>query len=229
MGKAGRVLHLQPLDNISIRLERLTDNAYFELHRRSLAIHEDLGFYLFSPMWRSLERLSFGQVYVALKALTGASGKWYDDWKGSFSFPFKLDVTKGNCTFNYLLNIRNFRSHIEFSLRKVVDARDPRLKDHLLHQPFADEFSQDEINSFIAYFYSFLTGYLEVRLPVMKVDPFVQKAQSNHILFGYYDGQFFEQEIDSSEEFNAEFKYYRDRIEGVPDSQSHAVNHAEQT
>ena len=58
----------------------------------------------------------------------------------------------------YLLEIHNCRGSVYFSIRKIVAADDLRLKEWRYYQPFADEFSREEINYFRTYFNGYLEG-----------------------------------------------------------------------
>ena len=135
---------------------------------------------------------------MALKRLFGESGNYYDDWKGSFSFPFLIYLQKEE-EFGYLMNIYNIKSSIEFKIAKLIHADDKRLERDILHNPF-EEFPREEINYLIDYFVGFLTGYFKsVR---DRYDEFFFKTvKSNLILFGYRDGCFFDNQYENEEEF----------------------------
>jgi hypothetical protein len=94
---------------VACHLIRLADGELWELLRRSLATKDDsLAVYwmLYGPS-ASL-RLSQPAAYLALKHLSGESGRWFDNYKCSFSFPFALDVAREGRTFPYLLEVRNY-------------------------------------------------------------------------------------------------------------------------
>ena len=80
-------------------------------------------------------RLSQPAANLTLKHLSGESGRWLDDFQVSFSFPFALNVERDGQTFPYLVEVRNYRGGLEFPLRRVVDADDSRLAEHLVHEP----------------------------------------------------------------------------------------------
>ncbi len=74
--------------------------------------------------------------------------------------------------------------------------------DHqILREPFEFEFSRQEINYFISCFY----GYLEGCFPGIKLfipsEQFFKKIDSNHILYGYKDDQYFEEQYQSQEAY----------------------------
>jgi hypothetical protein len=195
------------------RLTRLDDGEFIDLLRRSLAIEEDYWFHirLYLDLERQGERLNFAEVYLTLRELTGESGTYLDPWKCSFSFPFALEVRRGERSHKYLLEVRNQRDSLYFPLRKIVDPEDKRLKEHLIHPPFADEFSREEINRFVAYLYGYLMGRWGVfrRRPLK---PFLRKAASNLLVFGYCGGSTFEEQYQSEEAYDAACQRYEERI-----------------
>jgi hypothetical protein len=146
--------------------------------------------------------LGLPQLYAGLTALTGPSGDLYDDWKGAFSFPFKLTVRRGEREHRYLLNLMNYRSMVEPILYRVQQQGESYSRD-TYHAPFEDELSSDDIVFVIDFIRGFVAGYLQT-MPRWTV-PFVKKVQSNFILFGYdpTSGEFFEQEYDEAEAYEA--------------------------
>ena len=103
---------------------------------------------------------SFSKMYATLKEIFGESGKGYDDWKGSFSFPFLIHFKKEEQEFSYLINIHNIRSSIEFKLAKLICADDESFERGVFHHPFQD-FPREEIKYFTNYLVGFLAGYFE--------------------------------------------------------------------
>jgi hypothetical protein len=201
-----KLFHLKGFD---VSLVRLTDLQYYKLGRRSIAIFDD-GYFMMK-LARSARRdgggLDFPRVYFILKLVYGRSGYAYDDWKGSFAFPFAIDVIKGDHVFPYLLKIHNHRSILEFSIRKVVG--DKSQADGIYHHPFTEEFSREEINYFLAFFYGYLEGRLEVALENgARMTKFIHKVDSNLILYGCRQGQFFEEQYDDEDEFEAVYRRY---------------------
>ncbi|WP_207687077.1 hypothetical protein [Desulfonema limicola] len=151
------------IENISIdvktkkniyKLIRLNDQQYYQLHKSSIAIFEDYGHMMSLYADKDILYSSFSKMFTALKLLFGESGKYYDDWKGSFSFPF-LILNKDKEEIAYLMNIYNIRSSIEFGMRKLIKSADDTLERDIIHKPFED-FPREEIN----YFINFFVGYL---------------------------------------------------------------------
>ncbi|QTA89027.1 hypothetical protein [Desulfonema magnum] len=181
------------------KLIRLSDEQYYQLRKNSVPIFEDYGHLISLFMDEDIIYSSFSKMYVSLKALFGESGKYYDDWKGSFSFPFLIHFYKGEEEFGYLINLMNIRSSMEFNLVKLIPADDDRFDRSVLHNPF-EEFPREEINYFINYFVGFLTGFFKTTADQYD-ECFFKTAESNLILFGYNDGDFFDDQYDNEEEF----------------------------
>lgn len=203
------------LKTFQCSLLRLDDHTYRRLRRYGVPISENTALYweLEFPLRRDPrredERLSLPKAYVALKTLFGASGDDFDDWKGSFVFPFFLKVTKGDQSFAYLLNMHDHRCNIEFDIYKLTPPEagyDPRL----YHEPFADEFSRNEIDYFITYFYGYLVGFFSA-IKEQYDEPFFKQVDSESALYGYQDGQFFEEQYHVPEEYEAAVKAHAAR------------------
>jgi len=190
---------------IPYQLTRLSDVEYRKLRQNSLAIAEDYSLlYSFYKGWEhSCRELGLAPVYVTLKELCGESGQLFDEWKGSFSFPFLFEQTKEQRSLSYLVNIYNYRSTIEFSIRKIIDPDDDRYDRAVIHQPFEDEFSREEINNLIKWLNLYIRAFFKRKIKDTYDVPFFKKVDSNLIVFGYKDGEFFEDHYDSPEEYKA--------------------------
>ncbi|QEP43484.1 hypothetical protein D5085_10305 [Ectothiorhodospiraceae bacterium BW-2] len=146
-----------PIKNTSINIEakeivyklvRLNDEQFYLLHKNSIPIFENYTHLMYLSTDKDIIFSSFSKMYITLKDLFGESGKHYDDWKGSFSFPFLIYFRKEEKEFGYIMNIHNIRSSIEFNIAKLIHADNENLERHILHNPF-DEFPREEITYFI--------------------------------------------------------------------------------
>jgi hypothetical protein len=202
-----------PVKNVSMdiktkeriyKLIRLNDEQFYLLYKNSISISEDYKHLMSLSIDEDTIYSSFSKMYMTLNELFGESGNHYDDWKGSFSFPFLINFQKEE-EFGYLMNLYNIRSSIEFKIAKLIHEDDERFERDILHNPF-EEFPREEINYFINYFVGFLTGYFNsVR---DRYDEFFFKTvKSNLILFGYKDGCFFDNQYENEEEFFKAIQY----------------------
>jgi hypothetical protein len=197
-----------PVKNVSIdiktkertyKLIRLNDEQFYLLYKNSISISEDYKHLMSLSIDEDIIYSSFSKMYMALKGLFGESGNHYDDWKGSFSFPFLICFQKDE-EFGYLMNLYNIRSSIEFKIAKLIHVDDERFERDILHNPF-EEFPREEINYFINYFVGFLTGYFQ-SVSDQYDEVFLKTVRSNLILFGYKDGCFFDSQYENEEEFH---------------------------
>lgn len=198
------------LNDIEYQLWRLDDYEYTTLRKNSIPIKEDYMLYmqLYSPYRRSEDKLSLAKSFVILTWLLGESSDYYDDWKGSFYFPLLLVIKKETGNLFYLLKIYDHRGLLNYSLYKISDNE---LKDHksdILHEPFESEFSRHEINSFWSYFYGYLIGLSQTMKLFISPLPFMKRIDSNHIVYGYKDNQYFEEQYNSEEEYHTAILSY---------------------
>jgi hypothetical protein len=185
------------------RLVRINDQLYYEVCENSVAIMEDHGHYL--DIWlaerRSADGLNLAETYVALKLLLGESGNSFDDWKCSFSFPCLLQIKKPHGEFAYAVHIYDMKGGLELYFRKLLEPDDKRFDRMVMQQPFADEFSREEINQFITFFYGYLSGFFS-EVKKNYDEWFYKTIQAQGIIYGYQQGRFFAHSYDSEEEYD---------------------------
>jgi len=195
-----------PIQNVSIDVEtddnqytiiRLNDEQFHKLSQSRLSISDDYWHLMHLADQENLIYYSFPKMYVAMKLLFGESGEHYDDWKGSFSFPFLISFQKNGLEYEYLMNVYNFRKSIEFRVMKLIPASEKSFDRTVEHKPF-DEFPKTEINNVISYFVGYLTGAFEI-LSLRYDTPFFKVVESENIIFGYKEGCFFEEYYDEDE------------------------------
>jgi hypothetical protein len=203
------------MDGLRCQLVRLSDRRYRELRARSIPIEED-DFYLLRFMFELENRgalLQLGQVYAALRELFGESSEYFDDWKGSFCFPFSLSIRRASGTFHYLFDIHDWKAWVEFGFRKVIEGDRAGIDRSVIRKPFEDEFSKDEMNRFVTHVYGYLQGYCETVFLERGPEPFLREVQAKRGLYGYCNGRFFEQGYPSDSECREAREAYRQMIE----------------
>jgi hypothetical protein len=76
--------------------------------------------------------------------------------------------------------------------------------DHqMAREPFELEFSRQEINYFISYFSGYIEGHFHSRKSVIPSEQFFRTIGSNHIIYGYKDGKYFEECYESQSAYQA--------------------------
>ncbi len=206
-------------------LTRISDNAYLQLAECSYPLTGQHSFRLYYGRAPE-DRLNLAQYYAGMRCLFGKPGNLYDDWKGSFSFTFKVDVFRNGQVHDYLLHIMHIRSYIEFGFRKIVanpKSHSP-LELNTYHAPLDDEFSGADMETVEHFVYGFLQGYLQItqQQAALKIPEFVLLSESNSIVFGYINGQFFERHIEQKDTFEAEEE---DAFEAEKNVYQHLISH----
>lgn len=193
-------------DGKTYRLIRLNDNQFFQLYENSLSIAEDYIHLMYLYRDGKIIFSSFSRLYFALESLFGPSGKFFDDYKGSFSFP--LFICFENPETAYILNVYNVRTSMSFKIAKLIHSSDNRFDRNIIHQPFPD-FPRQEINHLIDYMAGFLSGYFESRSKYEN-QTFFGTVQSNLIVFGCRDNQYFDDEYESQDEYDSAVRELQD-------------------
>jgi hypothetical protein len=194
---------------------RRCDDAFFRrAWLRSVPIEPE---YL-SPSFSLLPRTTLGlpQLYATLTQLFGRSGKLYDDWKGAFAFPFKLTVERNSNQHKYLLKLTNYKAEVEHSILRVLQPGESLNRD-VYYKPFDAELTRADMDSLVDYLYRSLEGYFQT-MPRWDT-PFLKHVRSNLIVFGYNKrlGDFFEEEYESFEPYEASLATWRAEIGPEPE------------
>jgi len=158
------------------KLERLNDERYYSLRKNCILIDEDYLHLLSLSRDKDVIFSSFSKMFIALKELFGDSGKYYDDWKGSFSFPFIISFKKSEEEFRYIMNIYNIRSSIEFNIAKLIQADDERFERDVIHEPF-EEFPRRKSTILLITWSDFLQDILNPLASVMMNSSFIPCKQ----------------------------------------------------
>ncbi len=188
-------------------LYRLNDEEYYELSKLSLSIQFD-GLYLMrleQYFANKKEALNLAQINVILTTIAGKTSRFYDNWKGSFCFPFALKIEKNNIILdNYTIIVSDWRGNLEFRFERLLTDNEIKqgLKRDIFRKPFADEFSEQEIKELIMYLYNYFIGYFESIQKIFTWKNFFKRIDSNIILYGYQDGEFWEEDYQDQDDYN---------------------------
>jgi hypothetical protein len=144
------------------------------------------------------EPLLLPKLYAALTCLTGPGTNEFDDYKGSYSFTFRLNVQKNKNTSDYFLNILHYRSYIDFHIYQMVP-KTSQVDTFMLHTADCELFSESDIHFFCQFFCNYALGYLEGYRYIPK--PFVKSSNSNLLLFGYFQDEYFFFSYDDQDEY----------------------------
>ncbi|MGB8701161.1 MAG: hypothetical protein WCD18_17245 [Thermosynechococcaceae cyanobacterium] len=181
-------------------LWRLGDDEYRRLREKSCPININslLILNICLDERNDPDRLSLAKALITLEDLFDKSSELFDSWKCSFVFPLLLRISKQTGKFLYLLRIGDYRGILDIGLYRLSNSA-TEIRNEVFHDPIDDEFSNEEINRFICYFYGFLRGMSRHLKPQ---HPFLNRVQSQLMFYGYDGYNFFEEEFDSEAEYN---------------------------
>jgi hypothetical protein len=206
------------LDKGTYHLWRLSEDEYRDLRQSSLPI-KIKGFLLWK-LWLSEqndpERLSLPKALLSLKALFGKSSDFLDTWKCSFTFPLLLRLTRPTGQFLYLVRIGDVRGMLEVWLYRFLEAGTEGHNIDVYQDPVENEFSCEEIDRFICCIYAFLSGMGHTLRPQQ---PFLKRIESQNIIYGYDGDDFFEDEFDSEEAYQASIASFMQKYDFLDKAQ----------
>ena len=182
-------------ENITINIKHVPDNKIFKSFKL-IPIQNSAYFYFGNKIHN--DPLILPKFYAALTNLVGVGDEFYDDYKGSYSFTFKLDVKKNENITEYCYHIYHYRSYIEFNVYQIVPKNDPRNQEHYT-QPNDELFSEKDIISFSTFFYYYTLEQMIKNNYTPQ--PFVKSSNSNFLLLGYLNNEYFFEDYDNEENY----------------------------
>lgn len=193
---------------ISIDVRRLKEPGFVvPKGMKVLPISNDPDFPLYARYIRDKEFLP--KLYTALKYLTGPSDENFDNYKGSFSFQFMLDVEKKMNRSQYLFWMMQFRSFMRIKLYQIVPDSDPR-REEVFTKATESLFSEDDIIAFTFAFVDDLLKRLEREKHIP--EPFVLSSHSDCLIYGYLDNEYFATEFTDRDSYAGELKALEARL-----------------
>lgn len=195
-------------------LTTLTQKQYNDLWEKSIPIFENYDCYF--RLSRSLEEnapdFDHAQLYAGLKTLYGESSPGYDDFKCSFEYHFLLKVIKKDKKSKYIFRFYDLKGGTNFYFRKVIEDRKELEKydRDVLHKPFEEEFSEDEMCFVMEFFVFFLVGFMKSYKPHYKEEFFRSNSYHNAV-YGYVDGIFFADYYEDEENFHGAIEELKKR------------------
>ncbi|OZG31879.1 hypothetical protein [Rickettsia endosymbiont of Culicoides newsteadi] len=190
-----------------IDIERVTDINYFKSFKL-IAIQNSASFY-----FDDNDPLVLPKFYAGLSYLTGPGDDRYDDYKGSYSFMFKLQVQKNSKISKYCYHIYHYRSYIEFAVYQLTSQGDPRASNHY-HQPNDELFSDKDICSFSNLFYNYVQECMESAK--YSPQPFVKYSDSNLLLFGYSRNKYFFKDYENQDIYEKKKELLKKELAKIP-------------
>lgn len=197
--------------NLYFELYPLSGEEFCSIRQYSVPVnydHASMMIYL-SAKYKTM----LPEWYIGLSEF-GLQSERYDEYKGAFAFCFKVIIenteTKISC--EYLCNMMNYRSYVEFNMYKILSLQEVENIDLQVYQSIYPEFSQKIFDFFYLRLYAHCKRVCAKKLKNFEVNNFLMKVQSNHILFGCYDNELFEETINDSDEFVKQFEQYSQKM-----------------
>lgn len=183
-------------NEVPCNITRIDDLQYYRL--RNVAVPISIDYLVFDR--RKEKEFTFSRLHAVLNILFGESSMSLDDWKQSFKYSFLIEFKKDDVEYHYLLNIYNARGSLEFAFYKITD--DTSLEKGIYHQSF-NELTRREMAQIVnrlMYFLLVIIRIIEGRSQTSPtiIKPFIEKVESNLIVYGYDGKAFFDYHFDES-------------------------------
>lgn len=190
------------LNKAQFDLWRLSDDEYHLLYEHSLSIKDTTHFGTRLGMYELYEKdhLTLPKAFLTLEHLFGPTSERFNFRSGSFSFPLLLNLLKSQGNFFYILHVFDSKGGLCLKLHRVLTDGKFRSDFDYSQPPCESEFSSSEIDQFLINFYSYLLK-ISKRICQLPRLPFLNQIDSNNIIYGYQDGQLFEQYFESDEDY----------------------------
>jgi hypothetical protein len=154
------------------------------------------------------------KLYAALAHFTRAESSSFDPWKGSFGFRFLLKVEKGGVSSNFLHNVFQYRQGVRAPLYHLVptsQAPKESMYGYQEKQGLPDEvFSQSDFEAYSVYFFEHLLD--KIVTTCYTPDPFLITAESEWLVAGFDDGEYFERSVHGDEDYSQVVDALRKKI-----------------
>lgn len=200
------------LDKGTYHLWRLSEDEYRKLRQSSVPI--TFNSFVLLHLWMNEqddpERLTLGKALLSLEALFGSSSDFFDTWKCSFTFPLLLQFTQPNGQFFYLIRIGDYRGMLDFCFYRFLASGPEGHNIDVYQDPVEHEFSCKDIDRFICCIYGFLSGMGSTLKPPQ---PFLMQVESQCLIYGYDGSNFFEEDFDSEEAYQAAIAIYKQKYD----------------
>lgn len=195
-----------------VRLKRLDDIQFYELASKMSLQRIKTDYGIDSFMWRlqnDEEKLNLAQFYYWMSVMFGESNNTYDDSKNTFIFKFQMEVINNNIRQEYILNVVNMKSGVEF-----IYFRNPgntnKKSSMAIHKPFNEELSKIDMDYIDHWFHYYLLTINYLAKPY-NITPFYTEVDSALVIYGHLNGEFFSHHHENFDTYEAELE----RLQGA--------------
>jgi hypothetical protein len=194
--------------DLIVQVERIDPKTIFRnKNKYKLIPIKNSAYYNFGSLRSEYNILA--EVYAGLTYISGESDSYYDSFKSSYSFTFMLKVKKNNLPSEYIYHIYHYRSYIEFDLRQIVCKEDSR-DSNAYADPNDALFSDEDICYFSNFFCYYSLGFMQGA--AYTPEPFVKYSDSNFLIFGYFENEYFICDYEDQHEYKEAKKKLLDKV-----------------
>ncbi|MDZ7877802.1 MAG: hypothetical protein U5L45_09040 [Saprospiraceae bacterium] len=186
--------------DLLVKIEKLSNQEYDRSRDSKFApVFED--YYFFMVLDRLIyEKYDFTlpKIYAALYTRFGKHNG-YDDYKCSFSYRFRLTIVNKNNTYTYRLSLMDMKGNPPyFTFYRQLGENELDQKNYY-QNPIETEFSKEAMKEFMVHFVGYLLSTFESIKDTFK-KPFFRTVPYAHIIYGFEEGEFFEDYYDQDDE-----------------------------
>jgi hypothetical protein len=197
--------------NFTVNLWRIRDGEFKEIWPRSfpISINGSIVFDLMAWEAGKKNELTLPKIFISLEHLFGqSSDSLFDSYKGSFAFPFLLEVLREEQHFYYLFKIADSKGSIFFTLYRVIDNHQYwNMSSYTSQKPIDSELSAEDIEYLICHIWYTMKQTIGQLLQVpQNIQPFYRVIDAVQGIYGFLDGIFFEDCIEDTNQYQSEIK-----------------------
>jgi len=195
-----------------VRLKRLDDIQFYELASKMSLQHIKTDYGIDSLMWRlqnNEEKLNLAQFYYWMSVMFGESNDAYDYSKNTFIFKFQMEVINNSTRQEYILNIVNMKSGVEFIYFRNPGNTNEK-SSMAIHKPFNEELSKKDMDYIDHWFHYYLLTINYLAKPY-NITPFYAEVDSALVIYGHLNGEFFSHHHVNFDTYEAELE----RLQGA--------------
>ena len=192
--------------NFMLKLWRLRDGEFSELWPRSFQIN--IGSNFVSKLMRleagDENQLTLPKILVSLEHMFGlSSDRMFDSEKGSFAFPFLLEVLREEQNFYYLFYIFDSKGWTTFQLYRIIDEQKYYDMGNFSSQkPIESELSEEDVEYLVYHIWHSMRRTIKKLLQSPQdIQPFFRSIDAVNSIYGFLNGEFFDDYIANSKKY----------------------------
>lgn len=189
-------LFIEKID-CSITFTKLSNKEWYEFRQQKNPIFEDWHFIMMLNLDLYPKRkLNLAKIYTALFTLFGGHNN-YDDYKCTFSYRFKLTISRNGKNYDYGLDMYDMKGDMPYFTyyRPLKEGESKGVYLKAVDTELSEEDMRFSTLAFIAFLGNFIDGYQ----PFFN-QPFYRVNKDGYVIYGFENSNFFVKSYDYSEE-----------------------------